>query len=213
MNRRDHWNRVYQARVPQELSWYQRRPDVSLALIAASGVSKDAGIIDVGGGGSTLIDFLLDDGYTRLAVLDLSAAALSDSRARLGARAGEVEWFEADITAFEPPHRFGLWHDRAVFHFLTAAEDRRAYVATLRSALQAGGTVVMATFAMDGPRKCSGLDVVRYDEPSIVAELGSEFQLQESRRETHLTPRGAKQRFIYFRLRWMDEAGTSERRP
>ena len=213
MNRRDHWNRVYETRVPQDVSWYQRRPDVSLALIAASGISRDAGIIDVGGGASTLVDCLLDGGYTRLAVLDLSAAALNYSRARLDARAGEVEWFEADVTAFEPPHRFGLWHDRAVFHFLIAPEDRRAYVATLRRTLQPGGTVVMSTFAIDGPPKCSGLDVMCYDEQSILAELGGEFQLQESRRETHLTPREAEQRFVYVRLRWMGEVGAPDRRP
>ena len=117
MNRRDHWNRVYQIRGAQDVTWYQRRPDVSLALIAASGISKDAGIIDVGGGASTLVDFLLEDGYTHLAVLDLSAAALNYSRARLGARAEMVESFEADVAAFETRHRFGLWHDRAVFHF------------------------------------------------------------------------------------------------
>jgi SAM-dependent methyltransferase len=213
MNRREHWNRVYETRVPQDVSWYQRRPDVSLALIAASGISRDAGVIDVGGGASTLVDFLLDDGYTHLAVLDLSAAALNYSRARLGARAGEVEWFESDVTVFEPPHRFGLWHDRAVFHFLIAPDDRRAYVASLRRTLQPGGTVVMSTFAIDGPPKCSGLDVMRYDEHSILAELGGEFQLQESRRETHFTPREAEQRFVYFRLRWMNEVGTPERWP
>jgi hypothetical protein len=129
MTSQEHWNQVYQTKGADDVSWYQRRPDLSLALITASGVSKDAGIIDVGGGASTLVDFLLDDGYTRLAVLDLSGVALSQSRSRLGARAEAVEWFEADVTSFTPPRRFGLWHDRAVFHFLTAADDR---VDTLR---------------------------------------------------------------------------------
>lgn len=202
MNRQEHWNQVYQTKGTDDVSWYQRRPDLSLALIAASSVSKDAGIIDVGGGASTLVDFLLDDGYSRLAVLDLSGAALSHSRSRLGARAGGVEWFEADVTSFEPPHRFGLWHDRAVFHFLTAADDRRGYVATLRRTLQPGGTVVLSTFALDGPPKCSGLDVMRYDEQAILAELGAEFLLQEVRRETHITPWQTEQRFIYFRFQW-----------
>jgi 2-polyprenyl-3-methyl-5-hydroxy-6-metoxy-1,4-benzoquinol methylase len=200
MNRQEHWNQVYQTKGTDDVSWYQRRPDLSLALIAASGVSKDAGIIDVGGGASTLVDFLLDDGYARLAVLDLSGAALSHSRSRLGARASTVEWFEADVTSFTPPHRFGLWHDRAVFHFLTAAVDRRGYVATLRQTVQPGGTVVISTFALDGPPKCSGLDVMRYDEQSILAELGAEFQLHEVRRETHITPWQSEQRFIYFRF-------------
>jgi SAM-dependent methyltransferase len=202
MNRQEHWNQVYQTKGAQDVSWYQRRPDLSLALIAAAGVSKDAGIIDVGGGASMLVDFLLDDGFTRLAVLDLSGVALAQTRSRLGARAGAVQWFEADLTAFEPPHRFGLWHDRAVFHFLTAADDRRGYVATLRRTLQPGGAVIISTFALDGPPKCSGLDVMRYDEPSIQAELGGEFQLQEVRRKAHITPWQSEQHFIYFRFHW-----------
>ncbi len=200
MDRRDHWNRVYQTKTPDNVSWYQQRPEVSLALVAASGVGKDAGIIDVGGGASVLVDHLLDLDYTNLAVLDLSGAALSASRSRLGARAAAVEWFEADVTSFEPPHRYALWHDRAVFHFLTDADDRTRYVATLRKALQPNGAVIVATFAPDGPPKCSGLDVVRYDEHSIAAELGDEFQLREVRRETHVTPWMAEQRFNYFRF-------------
>lgn len=203
MNRQEHWNQVYQTKGTSEVSWFQRRPDLSLSLIAASGVPKDAGIIDVGGGASTLVDFLLDEGYTQLAVLDLSGAALSHSRSRLDARASAVEWFEADVTSFTPPHRFGLWHDRAVFHFLTAANDRRAYVETLRRSLQPGGSVVISTFALDGPPKCSGLDVMRHDEQSICAELGADFRLQEVRRETHITPWESEQRFIYFRLQWL----------
>jgi len=165
-------------------------------------VSKDAGVIDVGGGASVLVDCLLDDGYTHIAVLDVSGAALNHSRTRLGARAGIVEWFEADVTSFEPPHRFGLWHDRAVFHFLTGADDRRGYLATLHRTLQPGGSVVISTFALDGPAKCSGLDVVRYDEQAMLAELGPEFELQEVRHESHITPWQSEQRFIYFRLQW-----------
>jgi len=206
MNQQEHWNQVYQTKGTQDVSWYQRRPDLSLALIAASGVNKDAGLLDVGGGASTLVDFLLDDGYKGVAVLDLSGIALSHSRARLGARANEVEWFEGDATSFQSPRRFGLWHDRAVFHFLTQADDRRGYVSTLRRTLQPGGAVVISTFALDGPAKCSGLDVMRYDEHSILAQLGAEFQLQEVRRETHMTPWESEQRFIYFRFRRQDVA-------
>lgn len=202
MDRHEHWNQVYRTKGPRDVSWYQRSPDLSLALIAAAAIGKDAGVIDVGGGASTLVDCLLDRGYTRLAVLDLSGAALEHSRTRLAARAGEVEWFEADVTSFDPPRRFGLWHDRAVFHFLTAAGDRRGYVATLRRTLRPGGSVVIATFALDGPPKCSGLEVVRYDEQSMVAELGPEFQLLEVQRETHVTPWQSEQRFSYFRLVW-----------
>lgn len=202
MNRQEHWNQIYQTKGTDDFSWYQRCPDFSLALIAASGVSKDAGIIDVGGGASTLVDALLDDGYMHLAVLDLSGVALGHSRSRLGARANTVEWFEADVTSFNSPHRFGLWHDRAAFHFLTAADDRRGYVATLRRTLQPGGAVVISTFALDGPSRCSGLDVMRYDERSILAELGGEFRFQEFRRETHITPWKSEQRFNYFRFQW-----------
>lgn len=201
MDRRDHWNQVYQTKSPESVSWYQQRPDISLELIAASGVGKDAGIIDVGGGASVLVDHLLELGYTNLAVLDLSAAALSASRSRIGARVAAVEWFDADVTTFEPPRRYALWHDRAVFHFLTDAGDRDRYVATLRKTLQPNGTVIISTFAPDGPPKCSGLDVVRYDEHSIVAELGAGFQLHEVRRETHVTPGKAEQRFNYFWFR------------
>jgi len=200
VDRRDHWNRVYQTRATESVSWYQQHPDLSLELIAASGVRREAGIIDVGGGASFLVDHLLKLGYTNLAVLDISGAALSIGRSRLGVRAASVEWFEADVTCFEPSHRYALWHDRAVFHFLTDAGDRSRYVATLRKALQPGGTVIIAAFAPDGPPKCSGLDVVRYNEYSIAAELGDKFQLREIRRETHVTPGKAEQRFNYFRF-------------
>lgn len=202
MNREEHWNEVYRTKATDNVSWYQHRPEVSLSLIAASGIGRNAGIIDVGGGASVLVDCLLDNGYSRLAVLDVSAVALAHSRARLGDQASEVEWFESDVTAFNPPHRYGLWHDRAVFHFLTLAEDRRNYLASLRNSLQPGGSLIIATFALDGPAKCSGLDVVRYDEKSMLAELGTEFQLLEIRREVHLTPWQSEQRFIYFRLKW-----------
>ncbi len=202
MNRQEHWNNVYQTKGPTDVSWFQRRADVSLALITASGLPKSDGVIDVGGGASVLVDCLLDQGYSPLGILDISAAALNHARARLGNHADAIEWFVADVTSFNPPHRFGLWHDRAVFHFLTAGEDRQAYVATLRKTLQPGGTAILSTFATDGPPKCSGLDVMRYDESTMPAELGAEFQLQEIRRENHITPWKSEQRFIYFRFRW-----------
>lgn len=200
MNRREHWNRVYRDKPADRVSWYQQQPAASLELIAASGVGRDAGIIDVGGGASVLVDALLDQGYTGLAVLDVAHSALEAVRARLGDRAALVEWFEADVTRFEPTRRYALWHDRAVFHFLTDAGERAAYVRTLGKALQPGGTVIIATFAPDGPPKCSGLDVVRYDERSLAAELGTSFQLRDSRREAHVTPGGMTQPFCYFRF-------------
>ena len=202
MNRREHWDQAYHAKGPQGVSWFQQRPDVSLALIAQSGIDKAAGVIDVGGGASTLADHLLAAGYGNLAVLDVSPVALAEARTRLGARAARVEWIEGDVTTFRPARRFALWHDRAVFHFLTAPQDRRLYVESMRRALEPGGTAIMATFALDGPAKCSGLDVVRYDEAAMLAEMRSEFALQETRREIHRTPWEAEQRFVCFRLRW-----------
>ena len=201
MSRKEHWDRVYQTKETNDLSWSQPRPALSLELIEAAKIPKDAGIIDVGGGTSLLIDRLIDAGYHPLGVLDISGSALDISRARLGTNAANIEWFEADVTAFIPPHTFGLWHDRAVFHFLTDPSDRSAYIATLRQTLKPGGAAIIATFAFDGPPKCSGLDVVRYDERSIVTELGAEFQLHETRHETHHTPWESEQRFIYFRFR------------
>ena len=200
MTRRDHWNQVYQTKGPGDLSWYQRRPVVSLDLITQARLPIDTGIIDVGGGASSLVDSLIEAGYRGLGVLDVSEVVLNQTRARLGEKAIQVEWFEADITSFTPPHQFGLWHDRAVFHFLTQPSDRRGYVTTLRRTLKPGGTAIVATFALDGPLKCSGLDVMRHDEQSIAAELGSEFQLHEVRKETHLTPWQSEQRFIYCRF-------------
>lgn len=202
MNRKNHWNQVYQTKAPDNVSWFQTRPAISLKLIESSGVGKDAGVIDVGGGASVLVDFLLDAGFSKLAVLDLSAAALEHARRRLRKRADSVEWLEADVTTFQPARQFGLWHDRAVFHFLTAKVDRQKYVQTLKRTLTPGGQVVIATFAMEGPHKCSGLEVARYDAASICAELGAELQLVEEASETHTTPWQTEQKFSYFRFAW-----------
>jgi len=200
MNRKDHWEQVYQTKAPDDVSWFQTRPATSLKLVESSGVGKDAGIIDVGGGASVLVDFLLDAGFTKLAVLDISAAALEHARQRLGSRASLVEWCEADVTTFNPPRQFGLWHDRAVFHFLTAKADRQKYVETLKRTLAADGHLIIATFAIDGPLKCSGLDVSRYDAASVCAELGTGFRLVEQVDETHSTPWATEQKFSYFRF-------------
>jgi SAM-dependent methyltransferase len=145
-----------------------------------------------------LVDFLLDAGFSRMAVLDISAAALEHARLRLGKRANSVEWLEADVTTFRPGRRFGLWHDRAVFHFLTGKTDRQKYVETLKRTLIPRGHVILATFAIDGPPKCSGLDVSRYDAVGMRAEFGGEFQLLEQLDETHVTPWNTAQKFSYF---------------
>lgn len=198
MNRKEHWNQVYQANSPDDVSWYQTRPTTSLDLIGAAGTAKDEGVIDVGGGASVLVDALLDAGFTRLAVLDISAAGLEHAKQRLGARAVEVAWIEADVTEFNPTDRFSLWHDRAVFHFLTGEADRRKYIQNMTHALTPDGRVIIATFGIEGPLKCSGLAVFRYDATAISKELGPGFQLLRQVDETHVTPWNTEQKFSYF---------------
>lgn len=201
MNRTEHWNKVYLTKAPDDVSWHQVRPEMSLSLIAHAGVGVEAGIIDVGGGASTLVDHLLEAGHSHVAVLDISEAALDHSRARLGKRAAEVEWLVADVTEFEPPHKFALWHDRAVFHFLTDAADQRKYVEVLRRTLEPGGHVIIAAFAPHGPEKCSGLEVCRHDAASVGVALGAEFELLEQAEETHHTPWDTEQAFGYYHFR------------
>lgn len=200
MDRKGHWEQVYRDKSPLEVSWYQAEPALSLALIEATGCPHDAAIIDVGGGASVLVDRLLEAGYRHPAVLDLAGAALEHARRRLGARADAVEWFEADVTTFDPPHAFDLWHDRAVFHFLTEVDDRHRYRDTLLRALCPGGHLILAAFAVGGPERCSGLEVVQYDVDRVLALFGDDFDLIETREESHQTPGGAAQRFGYFRL-------------
>jgi 2-polyprenyl-3-methyl-5-hydroxy-6-metoxy-1,4-benzoquinol methylase len=201
MDHKTHWEKIYRIKSPLEVSWYQREPAVSLALIDRTRVDRDAPIVDVGGGASVLVDRLLARGYLHVSVLDVSAKALHYAKERLGGLAGSVEWFEADITTFRPPHRFRVWHDRAVFHFLTDPADRRAYVKVLTEGLEPSGHLIIATFAIGGPTKCSGLDICQYDAARMGAELGSAFELQEEVGEIHATPAGKEQRFIFLRYR------------
>ena len=201
VDRKAHWEAIYATRAPQEVSWYQASPKLSLALIAATGVGNDARIIDVGGGASTLADHLLDAGFTNLTVLDISATALQRAQERLGPRAEQVTWIEADITAATLPGTYDVWHDRAVFHFLTDPEDRKRYLAAAERALPSGGHLILATFSLQGPPTCSGLEVVRYSRESLSGELGDRFHLVETREELHRTPRNATQAFLYARFR------------
>ncbi|MBN1238690.1 MAG: class I SAM-dependent methyltransferase, partial [Gammaproteobacteria bacterium] len=161
--RRRHWQRVYSERSPADVSWYQSEPVLSLQFVRRSALSKHAPLIDVGGGASVLVDRLLAEGFTRVAVLDISAAALEHARRRLGDAAERAEWHEADVTDFQPPHPYVVWHDRATFHFLTEPEDRARYVDTLKRSLEVDGHAILATFALGGPDRCSGLDIVQYD--------------------------------------------------
>lgn len=198
MGPKEHWERVYSTKATDAVSWFQPRADLSLRLIGETGVPVSASIIDVGGGASTLVDDLLARGYSGLTVLDLSAAALSATRQRLGVRAEQVHWIEASITEYELPlHAYDVWHDRAVFHFLTSVEDRRAYVENSLRAIKPGGHLVIATFADNGPSKCSGLVVRRYSVEDLHAEFGESFTLIWYEHEVHRTPSGSEQQFVY----------------
>lgn len=202
MERKSHWETVYTTKPPTEVSWYQAHPQKSLELIKRTGVSEEAGIIDVGGGASNLVDHLLDSGFQNLTMLDIASAALELAKARLGARAESVEWIEADITqAVLPTARYDVWHDRAVFHFLTDAESRRRYIDAVERSLKPGGHLIVATFAAEGQLKCSGLNVVGYDPRKLHDEFGDGFELIEGVNEVHRTPSGTTQKFIYCRCR------------
>lgn len=198
--RQAHWDAVYTTKKADEVSWYQARPRVSLEFIERTGKGRDASIIDVGGGASRLIDALLDEGFQQVTVLDISPEALAQTKERLGERARSVTWITADIARWAPPTKFDIWHDRAVFHFLVKPEDREAYRETLAAALDRGGQAIMGTFASDGPERCSGLPVARYEPETLAAELGPRFRLVESAHEDHLTPSGKVQRFQFSRF-------------
>lgn len=193
----DHWDSVYAKRAATEVSWYQARPDTSLALIERSGIAKGDALIDVGGGASTLVDHLLAAGYTDLSVLDIAAGAFTQSQQRLGTRADAINWIVSDVTQFEPQRGFRLWHDRAVLHFLTQPEHQVQYVDVLQQALEPGGTAIIATFGPDGPTRCSGLDIQRYNIASLESLLAPRFELQSHELEYHQTPTGGEQQFLY----------------
>jgi len=198
MNTKTHWEHIYESKAPTQVSWYQEHAQFSLQYIQNTGIRKTGHIIDVGGGTSTLVDDLIGDGFQHISVLDVSGAALRLTQQRLGAQANHVKWIEADITQADLPHQaYDLWHDRAVFHFLTQAEDRQRYVEVVRHAVRKGGHVIVATFAPDGPERCSGLEVVRYSPGSLHSEFGDGFDVVDSTRETHQTPFGTEQKFIY----------------
>ena len=196
----EHWDRMYSTRPEQELSWFEEDPAISLELLLRPELDKHAPILDVGGGTSRLLDALLDRGFTQPAVLDISAAALGKSKRRLGDRSSQVRWIVADVTTWKPDRQYSAWHDRAVFHFLTREEQRRAYRAALESAVAPGGTVVIGTFALDGPEQCSGLTVQRYSPESLAAELGPGFACTAAQSFDHATPAGKVQRFQFSRF-------------
>jgi 2-polyprenyl-3-methyl-5-hydroxy-6-metoxy-1,4-benzoquinol methylase len=199
--RQSHWQTVYRTKGEREVSWFQESPAISLELIHATGVGPDASVIDIGGGASRLVDALLAEGFRSVSVLDVSEQALSIARGRLGPRGAGVDWIVADITAWRPARTYDVWHDRAVFHFLTEPADRAAYAARVRDAVRPSGHVIVGTFAPDGPERCSGLPVMRHDAASIGAVLGDAFQPIESRRHDHRTPGGNIQHFQFSRFK------------
>jgi SAM-dependent methyltransferase len=200
MRTKEHWERVYGTTDPTKVGWYQEHPELCLKLIASVGLGKESPILDVGGGASLLVDELLDLGYENLTVLDISITALEHAKSRLGERAHLVTWVDADITQLPPTNQFDLWHDRAVFHFLTDTRDRRKYVKALSQALSAGGHLVIGAFALNAPPRCSGLPVVRYSEQSLSETLGESFELREVANETHVTPSGKQQEYLFLRF-------------
>jgi len=199
-DRQSHWQNVYLSKGEQEVSWTQPDPQPSLGLITTYAPSK-ASIVDIGGGASRLVDALAGRGYGYLTVLDLSEAALQAAQQRLGARAAQVQWIVADATKWQPPQPFDLWHDRAAFHFLVDASDREAYLDRLKRGVKVGGHAIIATFALDGPEKCSGLPVQRYDAAGLSQTIGESFELIAAQPHRHVTPWGAMQSFQFSVLR------------
>jgi len=200
----DHWQQVYQTKAPDSVSWYQPTAARSLTLLREGGLGPQSAVIDVGGGASRLVDALLDEPVGSITVMDLSEAALDLARQRLGERTREVTWLVGDITKVSlPAQAYDLWHDRAVFHFMTTPVSRQAYLQRLQHALRPGGHVVMSTFAEDGPERCSGLPVQRYSRQDLLNALGPRFALLTHERELHTTPSGAQQAFNHALLRFV----------
>jgi 2-polyprenyl-3-methyl-5-hydroxy-6-metoxy-1,4-benzoquinol methylase len=201
-HRQEHWTNVYREKAPDAVSWYQPAPEPSLDALDRFGASVSSSFIDVGGGASNLVDALLSGGWQDVTVLDIAAPALDAAKQRLGAKASNVHWEVADITDWLPARRYDIWHDRAVFHFLTEPEQREAYLRALSAGVAVGGLVIIATFALDGPERCSGLAVERYDPEKLARELGASFRLLECWRDDHVTPWGAKQAFNWCAFRF-----------
>jgi trans-aconitate methyltransferase len=200
-SRQAHWDAAYASRGEARVSWFEGHPETSLSLLAAMGAAPDSAIIDVGGGASRLVDALFAAHWTRITVLDLSPVALGLAQARLGEASAGVQWIAADVTEWEPSQTYDIWHDRAVFHFLVEPHDRVAYTDRLRRAVRPGGHAIIATFAPDGPDRCSGLPVMRYDPETLARELGAPCSLVARRSYVHVTPSGARQAFQFSVLR------------
>lgn len=208
--RSSHWDEVYSGKDEAQTSWFRPHLDESLRLIDGLDLPRQAPVLDVGGGRSTLVEDLLERGFGDIGVMDLSPIALDEAKQRLGVRAGRVHWMTGDITEVELPSAYyALWHDRAVFHFLTDAVDRSRYAAAMANAVRPGGHAVIGTFATDGPERCSGLPVARYDASSLASEFATEFEPVADSRDVHRTPLGNEQAFTYVVLRRRSDAGNA----
>jgi len=196
--RKKHWEHVYQTRLPKKVSWYQTYPEKSLELIEKAQLNKSKAMIDVGGGASVLVDCLIAADFTNVSVLDISEQALQHAKDRLEEKSQQIKWYVADILTFKAPHLFDLWHDRAVFHFLIDADERKQYVKILKKSIVPNAHIIIATFGIDGPEKCSDLPVKQHDTITIKEELGDEFTLLNTFDEYHLTPKNIQQKFSYF---------------
>lgn len=198
MDSKMHWEKVYSTKAPNEVSWYQPHLETSLALISRAAGANSASIIDVGGGESTLVDDLLARGYQTITILDISQTAIDVSKERLKELADRVQWIVGDVTRLKLPRgTYDVWHDRAVFHFLTGTEERQAYVRQVAHAVRPGGHVIVSTFGPEGPTRCSGLEVARYDADALHEQFGARFRLLDSTKELHQTPFGTTQQFLY----------------
>jgi trans-aconitate methyltransferase len=197
MSRKEHWEKIYSTKDPHEVSWTQSKPEISLELIAKFNLPKSASIIDIGGGDSKLVDFLIDEGYTNISVLDISAAAIERAKKRLGNKADQIKWIVADIVEFKPNEMYDLWHDRAVFHFLTKEDEIKTYRNTLE---HHASNVVLGTFSVDGPFKCSGLEITQYSQEKFENAFSSSFKIIECVNHNHMTPFETIQKFVFARL-------------
>ena len=200
MNRKKHWEEIYTTKELQDVSWYQMTPETSLQLINKLKLTKNASIIDIGGGDSLLVDHLLDLGYTDITVLDISQQAIDKAKKRLGERLTEVTWIVTDITDFTSQKRYDLWHDRAAFHFLTAQNDINTYASTLSQSIQENGTAIIGTFSKSGPKKCSGIDIKQYSQSKFEMVFGETFSTKGFINVDHLTPTKKEQNFNFITL-------------
>lgn len=201
MDRKEHWENIYQTKQLSEVSWYEPTPETSLNFIKEFNIPKNAKIIDIGGGGSFLVDHLLDLGYEDITVLDISEAALSTSKKRLGARARKVKWIVADAATFKPSEKYDLWHDRAAFHFFTQEDEIQNYIDTIQKNLRPGGVLIIGTFSENGPKKCSGLEIRQYSETSMTERLKTFFEKIRCIKIDHKTPFGTIQNFVFCSFR------------